>query len=266
MGAGEDLTRAVLAGRLTGGMFTPERYHFHPVLDSTNREAMALAQAGAPEGTVVVADGQTRGRGRQGREWESPRGENLYVSMVLRPGMPVAHGARLTLVAGLATVEAVGTMGVEGARLKWPNDVLVAGRKLAGILTEMAADGTRIRHVTVGVGVNVNGRAAAFSPEVAARAVTMADILHRSCDRGALLAALLAGLERWYGLYVREGFAPVRRAWKERALLEGQQARIDTPTGVREVWLEDLDEEGFLLARSRDGERMRVLAGDVVLF
>ncbi|MBF0213597.1 MAG: biotin--[acetyl-CoA-carboxylase] ligase [Magnetococcales bacterium] len=248
-----------------GRLFAAERYHYHERIGSTNQEAMQLARAGAPEGTLVVAEGQSGGRGRLGRVWESPSGENLYLSMVLRPDLPVAHAPRLTLVAGLATVEAVLAAGVAEARLKWPNDVLVNGRKLAGILTEMATEGERIRQVTVGVGVNVNGRSADFSPEVAARAVTMADILHRTCERAELLAALLVAMERWYARLLTEGFAPIRIAWKEWALLEGQRVRVESATGSREGWLEDLDEEGFLLVRGAEGEIWRVLAGDVVL-
>ncbi|MBF0615083.1 MAG: biotin--[acetyl-CoA-carboxylase] ligase [Magnetococcales bacterium] len=262
---GGDLTRQAMAGRLTGGLFTADRYHHQPEIDSTNRLAMALAQAGAAAGSVVVADAQSRGRGRMGRCWESPAGGNLYVSMVLRPEMPVAHAPRLTLLAGVALHEAVSAYGIRGARLKWPNDLLVDGRKMAGILTEMAAEGERIRHVVVGIGVNVNGCADGFSPEVAARAVTMADILHSPCDRAGVLAALLAAMEEWYVRYVRDGFAPVRAAWKERGLLTGCRACIDQAGATREVWLEDLDVEGFLLARTAGGELVRVVAGDVVM-
>ncbi|GAB0058433.1 Bifunctional ligase/repressor BirA [Candidatus Magnetaquicoccaceae bacterium FCR-1] len=262
----DGLAPASIASRLTGPLFTPERYHFHPHLDSTNRHALDLARAGAPEGTVVVADAQSQGRGRLGRVWSSPPGENLYVTLIMRPEILVAHAPRLTLVAGLATLDAVREAGVTEARLKWPNDILVQGRKLAGILTEMATEGDRVRHVVIGVGVNVNGRAERFPPEVAARAVTMADILQNSIERGIVLARLLSAWEAWYRLFLSEGFAPVRLAWRERALLTGQKGRIDTAQGTRWVELLDLDEEGFLLACDREGgEPFRVLAGDVLL-
>ncbi|MBF0165660.1 MAG: biotin--[acetyl-CoA-carboxylase] ligase [Magnetococcales bacterium] len=261
----DDLTREAMRFGADAGLFAAERYHFHACLDSTNREAMALARAGASEGTVVVADAQTGGRGRLGRRWESPAGENLYVSVVLRPEMPVCEASRLTLMAGVAVVEAVREAGVSGACLKWPNDLLVEGRKLAGILTEMSVEGERMRHVVVGIGVNVNGRAADFSPEVAARAVTMADILHRPCGRAFLLSALLAGLERWYHRLRVEGFEPVLQAWKSRAVPAGQRVRIETSGSVCEGWLEDLDAQGFLLVRDLHGRQQRVLAGDVTL-
>ncbi|MBF0163819.1 MAG: biotin--[acetyl-CoA-carboxylase] ligase [Magnetococcales bacterium] len=262
----DGLAPASIAPHLTGPLFTPDRYHFHPQLDSTNRHALDLARAGAPEGTVVVADAQSQGRGRLGRVWSSPAGENLYFSLILRPEIPVAHAPRLTLVAGLATLDAVREAGITEARLKWPNDILVQGRKLAGILTEMAAEGERVRHVVVGVGVNVNGRAERFPAEVAARAVTMADILQNSMERGIVLARLLSAWEAWYRLFLSEGFTPIRLAWRERALLAGQKGRVETPQGTRWVELLDLDQEGFLLALDREGgEPFRVLAGDVLL-
>ncbi|MEO5347877.1 MAG: biotin--[acetyl-CoA-carboxylase] ligase [Magnetococcus sp. YQC-9] len=262
----DSLSIISMTPRLSGPLFTPQRYRFHEILDSTNREAMELARAGAAEGTVVVADAQSRGRGRLGRNWASPPGENLYFSLILRPEMAVAHAPRLTLLAGLATLDAVWEAGVGEARLKWPNDILVNGRKLAGILTEMASEGECLRHVVVGVGVNVNGRAETFPDDVAARAVTMADILQNRIDRGKLLARLLSAWEEWYRLLSREGFLPIRLAWRERALLQGWKARIETAHGRCHAELVDLDEEGFLLARDRDGgEPFRVLAGDVVL-
>lgn len=261
----EELIPAVMAARLTGGLFTPERYHYLEATDSTNLQALALARAGAAEGTVVVANGQSRGRGRLGRSWESPIGAHLYVSVVLRPPMPVVRAPALTLLAGVALHDAVSGMGLGAARLKWPNDLLVHGRKLAGILTEMAAEGERIRHVVVGIGVNVQGRADELSPEVAQRAVTMAEILQYRSDRGLLLAALLADLDAWYRRFVSEGFEPIRRAWLERADLVGRAARFETASGAQAVWLEDLDADGFLLARDAHGERVRLVAGDVVL-
>ncbi|MBF0341206.1 MAG: biotin--[acetyl-CoA-carboxylase] ligase [Magnetococcales bacterium] len=260
----EGLTREAMTPHLSGRLFAAERYHFHPRLDSTNQQALSMGQSGAPEGTLVVADAQTRGRGRLGRSWCSPAGENLYFSMLLRPPLPVHQAPRLTLVAGLATLEALRSAGVPGV-LKWPNDVLVSGRKLAGILTEMATEGERIRHVVVGIGVNVNGTAQAFPPEVASRAVTMADILQRKLHRQELLTALLAAWEHWYDCFLTDGFEPVRMAWRSQALLEGQRVRIETSSETLDAWLEDLDGDGFLLARTTDGERFRVLAGDVVL-
>ncbi|MBF0416860.1 MAG: biotin--[acetyl-CoA-carboxylase] ligase [Magnetococcales bacterium] len=255
-----------MAPRLTGTLFTPERYQFHAHLDSTNRYTLDLARTGAPEGTVVVADAQSQGRGRLGRLWASPPGENLYLSMLLRPAIPVAHAPRLTLVAGLAALDAIRETGVTEARLKWPNDILVQGRKLAGILMEMAAEGERVRHVVVGVGVNVNGRAEQFPAEVAARAITMADILQKRIERGIVLARLLSAWEAWYRLFFDEGFEPIRQAWRERALLTGQKGRIESAQGMRQVTLLDLDQEGFLLACDREGGApFRVLAGDVLL-
>ncbi|MBF0127005.1 MAG: biotin--[acetyl-CoA-carboxylase] ligase [Magnetococcales bacterium] len=263
-GEGSDsLTRASMRPLLTDGLFVPEQYHFHPIMDSTNREAMTLAHGGAPQGTVIVADQQTNGRGRHGRTWASPPGVNLYFSMILRPAMPACHAPRLTLLAGLALVESVVAAGVEAARIKWPNDILVHGRKLAGILTEMASDGDRVRFVTVGVGVNVNGSAARLPPEVAARAITLEEITRKRWARELFLADFLRIFAKWYIRYLQEGFAPVRQGWLGHARMEGRRMRIQLPAGVVTGSALGLDEEGFLLVEQEDGVVSRVMAGEV---
>ncbi|MBF0428758.1 MAG: biotin--[acetyl-CoA-carboxylase] ligase [Magnetococcales bacterium] len=254
----------LLPDDLTGKLFLPQNYHFHAVLDSTNREAMDLAHGDAPEGTVVVADQQTKGRGRLGRVWVSPPGVNLYFSMILRPPLVARQVAQLTLLAGLALVETLVAAGVVEAVVKWPNDILVHGKKLAGILSEMVAVGERVRFVVIGVGVNVNGHAASFPQEVAERAVTMVDILCQSTDRGGLLAEFLRTFEGWYGRYLQEGFVPVRQGWLGYARLMGQPVRVEMASGVQTGVVLDMDEDGFLLIRQKEGELFRVMAGDVV--
>ena len=132
--------------------------------DSTNRVAMEMAENGAPHGTVVVADAQTAGRGRMGRRWVSPAGKNLYVSLLLRPSVPTVEAPLLALVAGVALADAVEAVDVP-ASLKWPNDLYCGGRKAAGILAEMASDPDGVRHVVIGVGLNVNMEEDDFPPD-----------------------------------------------------------------------------------------------------
>ncbi|HWS15327.1 MAG TPA: biotin--[acetyl-CoA-carboxylase] ligase, partial [Candidatus Methylomirabilis sp.] len=141
------------------------------VTDSTNRVAMEMAEHGAKHGTVVVADAQTAGRGRMGRRWESPPGKNLYVSMLLRPPVPTVEAPQLSLVTGVALADAVEAMGVS-ASLKWPNDLYLGERKAAGILAEMASDPDGVRHVVIGVGLNVNMEEADFPPVLRGRATS----------------------------------------------------------------------------------------------
>ena len=134
-------------------------FHILPVTDSTNSHAVTLAESGAPHGTVVCADAQTGGRGRFGRTWESPPGLNLYVSLLLRPPVEPAQAPQLTLVTAVALAAAVEASTGLSARLKWPNDLYLGGRKAAGILAEMSADADRLRHVVIGAGLNVNAPA-----------------------------------------------------------------------------------------------------------
>ena len=236
------------------------------VCASTNDEAAAWARAGAPEGAVVIAEEQERGRGRLGRTWHSPRGENLYFSTVLRPRIAPHLAPPLTLVAAVALAEAVAGAGAD-PELKWPNDVLLDGRKVAGILTEMATSGARIEHVIVGIGVNLETRR--FPDELAARATSLALALalppEEPVDREAFIAALCAALERWYLRFLDEGTAPVVAAWRARARLFGRRVEIagggEPVRGVAEA----LDDDGALVVRSDDGTRVRVMAGELSL-
>lgn len=263
--ANDSLTQRFISSQLTGKIFLPERYHFHTTLDSTNREAMTLAHNGFPEGTVIVADQQTQGRGRYGRVWASPPGLNLYFSLLLRPPIAVCQASQLTLLAGLALVETVVGMGVGEALLKWPNDIMVNGRKLAGILAEMASDGERIRFMVIGVGVNVNGSATHFPAEIAQRAITMAEILHKELVRGLLLVEFLRLFEYWYLRYLQEGFAPIRQGWLAHSALLGRQVQVALPQGGMVGEAMNLDEDGFLLVKESNGIVSRVMAGDVAL-
>ncbi|MBF0296656.1 MAG: biotin--[acetyl-CoA-carboxylase] ligase [Magnetococcales bacterium] len=260
----EELTRASMIPRLTNGMFGPEGYRFEEVVDSTNRMAMTLAQEGAPHGTVVVADGQTGGRGRLGRSWASPPGVNLYFSMILKPELPLERVAMLTLLTGVALAECVTAAGLDGARLKWPNDLLHGGRKLGGILAEMTARGERARYVIVGVGLNVNGRATGFPADVAQRAVTMAEVLGRDSNRGEVLADFLHRFTGWYRCFLEEGFASVRAEWLGYARLTGgERVRVTTESGEVTGEALDLDERGCLMVRRGDGGILRVMTGEI---
>jgi BirA family transcriptional regulator, biotin operon repressor / biotin---[acetyl-CoA-carboxylase] ligase len=231
-----------------------------PVCGSTNDLAAQLAREGAPHGTIVVAQEQTAGRGRQGRSWHSPRGDSLYLSLVLRPELSPRQVPPITLAAGLAVIDAVNSAGV-AASLKWPNDVLVGERKLAGILTEMSTRGDRVDHVIVGIGVNLAGKR--FPPELAGIATSIALVRGGAVDRPAFERALLAGLERWLGRFLVGGPAAIADAWTAVARLgpvrvdDGERALVAEAVG--------LDRDGALIVIDGEGRRHRITAGDVVL-
>lgn len=231
---------------------------------STNDEAGLLARAGAPHGTVVVAEEQTSGRGRYGRTWCSPPGDNLYLSVVLRPGTSPERAPPITLAGGLGVAEAVNNAGVR-ASLKWPNDVVVGGRKLAGVLTEMNTRGQQLEHVILGIGVNVNASASAFPPDIAAIATSLRLELGREVDRDEVLRELLPALERWLDAFFAGGVSAIAKPWTERAELAGSRVRADAEDGGPvEGEPVGLDDEGALLVEDDDGRRHRVVSGEVV--
>ncbi len=230
---------------------------------STNDEAAAWARdplAPAPAGAIVIAESQTKGRGRLGRTWHSPPRENLYFSTVLRPPLAPPAAPPLTLAAAVALAEAAEAEGAT-VELKWPNDLLLDGKKLAGILTEMSTSSSRIQFVIVGIGVNLNTRA--FPAELAARATSLSAALARTIDRAAFTATLCAALERWHDRLVAEGPAPILAAWKERARLFGTRVTVHANGAPITGIAEDLDPDGALRLVADDGRRLRIIAGEI---
>jgi len=223
-------------------------------VDSTQAALGRLAAAGAPEGVVVTATHQTGGRGRRGRPWWDEPGQSLLCSVLLRPTASMARVAQLSLVAGLAVAEAVEAVGQVPAGIKWPNDVLVQDRKVAGILLEAAASpGGQARHVVLGIGVNVNQ--AAF-PEALAGATSLRLAAGRPLDPATVLARLLEQLGARYGQWRAAGLPPILAAWRPRAVTLGRIALAgDGQAGLAE----DVAEDGALLVRLPDGTLERVL-------
>jgi BirA family biotin operon repressor/biotin-[acetyl-CoA-carboxylase] ligase len=250
-----------------------ERIHWLRTASSTNDIAAHLADLGAEEGTVVVAEAQTAGRGRLGRVWFSPPGAGLYLSIVLRP-LPVAQvsvargfspvhapSALLTLAAGVALAEGVRASTGLPAEIKWPNDLLVGKRKLAGILAEAAAQGGALHFVVLGCGVNL--RPAAYPPDLAERATSIEAELDRPADRALILAEILAALAARYADLQQGRFDAILSAWRERApSLRGSPVEWDSPRGVQRGRAEDIDGTGALLVRA-NGRTERLIAGEV---
>jgi BirA family biotin operon repressor/biotin-[acetyl-CoA-carboxylase] ligase len=235
--------------------------HCLDVVVSTSDVARELAEEGAAHGELVVAERQTGGRGRRGRTWASPPGLNLYFSAVLRPDLPPQRASEITLAASVALCHAVRQAGVP-ARIKWPNDLVVGGRKLAGILTELAADPDRVEWVVLGVGVNLNALPADFPEEVRAGATSLAMERGQPVPRALFAAAALALLEEWLDRLEGEGFAPVREEWRALSDTLGREVRVAVDGREVEGVAEDVDETGALLVRS-GGALVRVLSGDV---
>jgi BirA family biotin operon repressor/biotin-[acetyl-CoA-carboxylase] ligase len=236
--------------------------HCREELPSTNDLAKELAEDGAAHGEVVVAERQTAGRGRRGRSWASPAGKNLYFSVVLRPDLPPQRAAEVTLVASVALCHAVRQAGVE-AGIKWPNDLVAGGRKLCGILTEMAADPDQVQWVVLGVGVNLNSSPEDFPPDVRDLATSVSAERGQPVPRALFAAATLSLLEEWLDRHAAEGFAPIRAEWRTLSDTLGREVRVRVDGEEVEGVAEDIDEGGALLVRSAGRRLVRVLAGDV---
>ncbi len=235
--------------------------HAFDSVASTNGTAFTLAQEGAFHGEVVVAETQTEGRGRRGRAWVSPSGKNLYCSVVLRPELPPARAPEITLVTAVALAETLGELNVD-ARIKWPNDVQLGGRKVAGVLTELSADAERVHFVVVGVGVNLNSVQGDLPADLKDTAISVFEARGAPVPRALFTAALLATLERWLDVWTNEGFAPIRAAWRAKCSTLGQRVRVKNERDELVGIAEDVDDTGALLVRV--GDRLeRVLAGDV---
>ncbi|MGH7803871.1 MAG: biotin--[acetyl-CoA-carboxylase] ligase, partial [Candidatus Binatia bacterium] len=229
--------------------------HHFDAIDSTNRAAMERGRDGGVEGEVFLAEEQTHGRGRLGRSFFSPKGLSLYASILLRPEIPPALGPRLTLVAGLAVAETVERHAGERPGLKWPNDVHLAGRKVAGILTEMEAESDRVLFVVCGPGVNLNVPEAAFPPELRSIATSILAATGRRVDRCAFAADLFLAFEQAYDLFLARGFGALRERWDAYSMLGGREVRVESGGDAVEGTALGIDDEGALRLRTRSGEQ-----------
>jgi BirA family biotin operon repressor/biotin-[acetyl-CoA-carboxylase] ligase len=226
---------------------------------STNDVARERGRKGEPGGFVVAAARQTAGRGRLGRRWESARGCGLYVSILLRPEWPSGETGRLTILGSVAAVDAVEAISGLRPQIKWPNDLMVRGRKLGGLLIETETMGRSLAFAVIGIGLNVGHREDDFSPEVRGLATSLFLATGQGHRRADLLVALLQAFER----RLTRPFAEVREAWTASSLTLGQRVELTTARGRRHGQAMGLDDSGALLLRSDSGEVETITAGDM---
>ena len=265
---------AELAGLLTTARLGRVHEHHEEAITSTNDRALEWLAAGAPDGALVTADAQTAGRGRLGRPWSSPPGQDLYASVILRPGTPTAGFGALALAVGVGLREgllAALDQDLPGLALKWPNDLLLDGRKLGGILCESRWRGREVE-VVVGFGVNVHRSAEQFEPALREHATSLARHLgprgqDRRRGRAQILAAILHAIERTLERFVAGGFAAIRSRYEPHCLVIGRAIVVEQAGGERiEAIAAGLDEDGALLARPHaGGPSFRVQSADVWL-
>ena len=256
------LVPQMLSHRLYGTPFARRIYHFFKV-DSTNSVAMQLGESGEPHGAVVLAEEQTAGRGRAGRSWASEKSAGIYCSILLRPPIPPAHAPLLTLVAGLAARDAAAEDLDALPDIRWPNDVLVGGRKFCGILTEMHAEPDRIHYAVVGIGINVNQ--SKMPADLAAIATSLRIENGKTHSRFELLIRLLQYFDRYYNQFLADGALPMLRRFAQvSSYYEGKRVRITTATESFTGVTAGLEPSGVLRVARDDGRGTEaVLSGDV---
>lgn len=233
---------------------------------STQKIAHFLAEDGAEEGTLVVSDEQTGGRGRLGRTWHSPKGSGIWMSLILRPALPFHRTPPLTLMAAVAVVRAIHAATGLRCAIKWPNDVLYEGKKLVGILTEMQAEENRVRAVIIGIGMNVNTPSDAFPEELKETATSLKIITGKAYARAELIQAILFELESLYHLYLTEGFRAIKLMWESYSTSLGKRIRArtahgDVVTGVAK----GITDDGVLLVEGDDGRVHPIYSADIDL-
>jgi BirA family biotin operon repressor/biotin-[acetyl-CoA-carboxylase] ligase len=231
--------------------------------ESTQRLAHDWVREGAPEGAVVVADRQTAGRGRMGRQWHSPPGKGLWFSMVLMPRLNVGRVPQLTLVAAAALCRSLRRETGLDIGIKWPNDLLIRGRKCCGILIESIAEDERLQYAVAGIGLNVNLDAADFPPDLRETATSLSIEAGAAFDRERLFASFLNEWESMYGLYLHRGFGVIRTIWEAHNATLHRRVAVATPEGETAGVAVAVDEHGGLVLRRDDGSHVTVYAGEL---
>ena len=232
---------------------------------STNDIVEKLARDGVKEGVVVFAESQRRGRGRLGRKWISPARKGLWFSVLLRPDLRPQSATQLTVAAATALFRAIRDITGLTPEIKWPNDILIKGRKIAGVLTELSAELDQVNHLILGIGVDVNQTATDFPSELRKTATSLKIEAGRPIHRADLAAAILRELDRDYARIVSQDFAKVADEWQHQCTTIGQRVAIHIGDRVIQGHAESLDDDGALLVRTQHGRLERVIGGDVTL-
>ncbi|MFK2824191.1 biotin--[acetyl-CoA-carboxylase] ligase [Bacillus sp. B190/17] len=229
--------------------------------DSTQKEAHRLAQEAFKEGTVVIAEEQTAGRGRMAREWYSPKYTGIWMSIILKPSLPPYKAPQFTLITAVAIIEAImETTGLH-PEIKWPNDILLNGKKVTGILTELQADADQIHSIIIGIGMNANQKE--FPDELKEIATSLAIEKGEVVSRSQLVQVILKNLEMYYDVYMKEGFTNIKKRWEKYALSIGKQITARTVTGAIRGKALGITEEGVLKLLDEEGTIHDIYSADI---
>ncbi|KQL53728.1 biotin--acetyl-CoA-carboxylase ligase [Heyndrickxia shackletonii] len=231
--------------------------------DSTQKVAHQLAQEGCPDGTLVIAEEQTNGRGRLARNWHSPKYTGIWMSLVLRPKLPPAKAPQFTLIAAVAVARAIEDICEISPDIKWPNDLLLNGKKITGILTELQADSDKINAIIMGIGMNVNQKEQDFPKELHNNATSLAIETGKEISRSELVKRILENLEKYYLLYLEKGFAPLKLLWESYAVSLGKDIIARTISGNISGKALGITEEGVLKIEDQNGQIHKIYSADI---
>ena len=231
--------------------------------DSTNTRAKDLAVRGAPEGTLVICEKQTKGRGRKGRSWFSPSQGGIYTSLILKPSISPSEAPKITLLTAVVVAETLRSLTGLSAIIKWPNDILINGKKIAGILTEMSTEMDSIDHIVVGLGLNVN--TPDFPDDIREKATSLFIETGKYFPRVRFIQEYLKWYEEYYEIFKRTGFEPVIKRWKELTNMIGQQITVEMVSKKYSGKVQDIDKDGVLILKDNNGKCHRIFSGDVTL-
>ena len=260
--AGKSLDEYKIRNNLNTELIGKKTLIVHEETVSTNIDAFKLASQGAEEGTVIIAENQTSGKGRLGRSWTSFPGRGLYLSIILRPSISPSKGSGITIAAAVALSNTLDEYGIKNHEIKWPNDILLNGRKVSGILTEMKGDADKIDFIITGIGINLNTRPEDYPSDIKKIAASAADSKGEDIDRCAFLQSLLRNFERYYLKFLNSRFPEILEIWKKKASIVGREIKVslidETFTGT----VKGINAEGFLIVETGTGERL-INSGDI---
>lgn len=258
----------ITADKISFGLkteFMGRSIHYEEKVDSTQKIAHRLATDGAVEGTVVVAEEQTLGRGRLDRRWHSPKYTGIWMSIILKPNLPMHKAPQLTLVTAVAVVQAIEDITGLQPQIKWPNDILINGKKVTGILTELQADADRINAIIIGIGINVNQKLEDFPDELLEIATSLSVESGQVISRAGLMQAVFARLEKLYLTYLKDGFYPIKLLWESYALSIGKNIIARTVTGDIAGKALGITDDGVLKIKLEAGEIRHVYSADIII-
>ncbi|HLG28254.1 MAG TPA: biotin--[acetyl-CoA-carboxylase] ligase [Paenisporosarcina sp.] len=237
--------------------------HYLQTCPTTQPIAHQLAQAGEPDGSIVICEEQTAGKGRLARAWTSTQGKGIWMSVIIRPEIPPTKAPQLTLVAAVAVTRAIEDIAQVRAEIKWPNDLLINGKKCTGILTELQADIDRVHAIILGIGVNVNQQPSDFPEEIQSIATSIQMVIGKPVDRAELVARILHHLEIYTDLYVQHGFEPLKILWESYSCTLGKRIKaIMIHQQIEGVAL-GITNEGILQVKTDDGEIHGIYSADI---